>query len=62
MLQASSPLPRPVRSSPPPLGALSPPPRVRRTLASDTAGIDEGKELDVDVLALVGLTALLGLC
>ena len=49
MLQAASPEPRPVRNraSPPPLGARSPPPRVRRALASDTAG------LDVDVLALV---------
>ena len=55
MLQAASPEPRPVRNraSPPPLGALSPPPRLRRTLASDTAGLDEAKELDVDVLALV---------
>ena len=55
MLQAASPEPRPVRNraSPPPLVAWSPPPRVRRTLASDTAGLDEANQLDVDVLALV---------
>ena len=33
--------------------ALSPPPRVRRTLASDTAGLAVAELLDVDVLALV---------
>ena len=55
LYSASSPEPRPVRSraSPPPLVALSPPPRVRRTLASDTAGLAEAEQLDLDVLALV---------
>ena len=55
LLTASSPEPRRVRSraSPPPLVALSPPAHVRRTLASDTAGLAEAEQLDVDVLAFV---------